>query len=132
MRDLIGEAWEDIKPHLEDEIRSNEMNKAQQREMAIRAARSQARKQGIEPLELGAEDALAIIDDIARSEPDLVASHWYSEATDNQINLFKIEWRKWVASQTEMMLPHMVPPTPLNLGGWGTASERARCSEIVE
>ncbi|SRR6266566_7015320 len=26
MRDLIGEAWEDIKPHVEDELRSNAMN----------------------------------------------------------------------------------------------------------
>ncbi len=128
MRDLIGWELEDWLPHVEDEYRAKrgifEMNKAQQREMAIRATRSQARKQGIEPVDMTSEDALAILDDIARSEPSLVVSHWYSEATDNQIALFKREWKAWVGSQTEMRLPHMAPPTPLNPGGWGTASER--------
>ncbi len=95
------------------------------RGVALGAARAQARKQGIEPVDMTSEDALAILDDIARSEPSLVASQWYrDEASANQIKLFHQDWRKWVASQTELRLPHMVPPTPLNPGGWGTASER--------
>jgi hypothetical protein len=100
------------------------MNKTGQREMAIRATRSQARKQGIEPLEMTADQALAVLDDIARSEPDLVASHWYHSASDAQITLFKSDWKRWVASQTEVRLPHLLPGSPLNPGGWGTDSER--------
>ncbi len=28
MRDLIGEAWDDLLPHIEDELRSNEMRQS--------------------------------------------------------------------------------------------------------
>lgn len=68
--------------------------KQQQRQTAIRAARSQARRLGIDPTAVGSPQALQILDDMARVEPGAVASIWYANATDNQICLFCREWDK--------------------------------------
>jgi len=62
--------------------------------MAIGAARSEIRKHGDNPKDYGAGHALAVLDDIARAEPDLCASLWYLEASDNQIALFRREWKR--------------------------------------
>ena len=74
------------------------MNKAQQRRIAIGAIRSELRRQNQDPKSVNANDALLMLDDLLRSEPNLVASQWYDDASANQIVLFKREWRKWQIS----------------------------------
>ena len=71
------------------------MNQTEKRQVAIGAARSEARAKGFDPKTLSANSALDMLDDIARVEPKLIASIWYINATDNQFNLFSREWKKW-------------------------------------
>jgi len=71
------------------------MRKDTQREIAMSAARSHLREQGIDPLTCDSEDALIALDDLSRLDSGLVGSQWYLEATDNQVKLFRREWRKW-------------------------------------
>lgn len=65
------------------------MNAQEKREIAIRAARSQLRKLGSEFTLANAE---LVLDEMARSEPDLIASQWWLNASDAQHRLFKKEW----------------------------------------
>jgi hypothetical protein len=69
------------------------MTQAEMRSIAIRAIRSQARRQGIEPETIDADAALRILDDIYRVDPEIIASVWYGQASDNQIREFKREWK---------------------------------------
>ena len=69
------------------------MKKAEMRQVAIRAIRSEARRTGREPETFDAETALTILDDMYRIDPEVIASLWYGQASDNQIKLFKKEWR---------------------------------------
>lgn len=71
------------------------MNKKEMRETAIGAARSQARRNGCRPENLSAKEALGVLDDIYRVDPQVVASIWYGNASDNQIKLFCREWNAW-------------------------------------
>ncbi len=71
------------------------MRKETQRKIAISAARSYLREQGIDPLACDSEDALIALDDLSRLDSDLTGSQWYLAATDNQVKLFRREWRKW-------------------------------------
>jgi hypothetical protein len=75
----------------------SQMTKAAQRSIAMSAARSKLREQGIDPLAVDVEDALEVLDDLSRLDAELVASIWYMGASDNQVVLFKREWRKWRA-----------------------------------
>jgi hypothetical protein len=68
------------------------MTKQEQRRIAQGAVRSTARRQGIDPATLTAAQALAMLDDLYRVIPALVASMWYSTASDTQIKLFAKEW----------------------------------------
>jgi hypothetical protein len=68
------------------------MNQQQKRQIAIRATRSQARRIGVDPAAIDGRGALVVLDDLARVEPDLVASEWYAAASDNQVKLFVREW----------------------------------------
>lgn len=68
------------------------MNQTEMRQVAIRAIRSEARQTGREPETFDAETALTILDDIFRIDPEVIASLWYGDASDNQIKLFKREW----------------------------------------
>ena len=70
------------------------MTKAQLRETALRAARSYLREQGIDPAQVDAEAALAALDDLYRIDQATLASLWYGQTSDNQIRLFRREWRK--------------------------------------
>jgi hypothetical protein len=70
------------------------MNQQEQRQTAIRAARSQARRAGIDPAKLDGRGALAVLDDLARVDPALIAASWYGAASDNQVKLFVREWSK--------------------------------------
>jgi hypothetical protein len=72
------------------------MNQAEMRQIAVRAIRSQARRQGIEPETLDADAALRVLDDIYRVDPEVIASAWYGNASDSQIKQFKREWRRWI------------------------------------
>ena len=71
------------------------MLKSTQREIAISTARSYLREQGIDPLTCESEDALIALDDLSRIESDKVGCQWYLSASDNQIKLFRREWRAW-------------------------------------
>jgi hypothetical protein len=70
------------------------MNLAEMRRVATGAVRSQLRRQGINPKTVDADSALRMLDDIYRVDPELIASLWYGEASNNQIKLFKKEWRQ--------------------------------------
>lgn len=69
------------------------MKQSEMRKVAAQAARSELRKRELEPTLGSAEH---ILDDLARSEPDLIASMWWKGASDNQIKLFRREWRGWL------------------------------------
>ena len=72
------------------------MTLREKRATALGAVRSQMRRMGIDFKSETANDALTVLDDIARTEPNLIASEWYLNASDNQIALFKREWRKHI------------------------------------
>ena len=69
------------------------MNQAEMRQIALRAARSRMRMMGIEPESSDSDDALAVLDDSYRVAPDTIAAIWYGNASDNQIKMFKREWK---------------------------------------
>ena len=69
------------------------------RATARAAVRSQLRKSGIDPKMVDANTALKLLDDLERINPELIASLWYSMASDNQIKLFRSEWNKWQKRQ---------------------------------
>lgn len=66
-----------------------------QRRLAIGAVRSEIRARDEKPYLYSSLDALAVLDDLLRKEPDLVASQWYAKASDTQIRLFREEWERW-------------------------------------
>lgn len=68
-------------------------------DIALCAVRSQARRRGVEPRTLSASEAHAVLDDLARSEPGLVACQWYKAAPDRQVSHFYREWQRWLAQQ---------------------------------
>ncbi len=72
------------------------MNQTEKRQTAIGATRSQMRSMGIDPKTETAADALTVLDDIARTEPNLVASEWYINASENQFKLFTKEWNQYL------------------------------------
>jgi hypothetical protein len=72
------------------------MNAQKRRETAIRAARAQLRSNG-QPITL--DNAERTLDDMARTRPQLVAAQWWQTASDNQVKLFRREWRQWTLSQ---------------------------------
>ena len=71
------------------------MVKQTQRHIAIQAARSQLRSMGFTTDEMTSQSAQEALDDLSRSEPELVASEWYAEASNNQVKLFNREWKAW-------------------------------------
>lgn len=71
------------------------MIKAEMRRVAIGAARSEMRRMGVDPSTQSQQDALLVLDDLARLHPELIASYWYQNASDAQRRLFDREWRRW-------------------------------------
>jgi hypothetical protein len=74
--------------------RNGQMNMREKRSLALGAVRSQLRRMGLS-LEDGTvpfEQVLAVLDDLSRAEPDLVASQWYRQASDHQISTLRREW----------------------------------------
>jgi len=67
--------------------------------VAVAAVRSQLRSMGVDPENVSPSDAHAVLDDLARSEPDLVACQWYQAADDRQLSRFYEEWQEWLDEQ---------------------------------
>lgn len=69
---------------------------AKMRDVALGAARSYLRAQGIDPVDASADAALAALDDVSRIDGALVAARWHFECdSENQTLLFRREWRRW-------------------------------------
>jgi hypothetical protein len=71
------------------------MKQVEKRRIALGAVRSEFRRRGQQPQFQLATSALAALDDLLRSEPDLIASQWYDKASERQIKLFNKEWNTW-------------------------------------
>jgi len=67
------------------------MNAQEKRQIAAGAARSEMRRKNIA---LTLDNAKAVLDDLARTEPELIASQWWLDASDNQYRLFCQEWQR--------------------------------------
>lgn len=67
----------------------------EKRSIALGAAKSQLRRVGVAINQsVPFEDVLRVLDDMHHAEPDLIASQWYTTASDNQIKLLRREWRR--------------------------------------
>jgi len=71
------------------------VNQGQKRQVAIRAARAQLRQIGCRLDEMTVQAAEQVLDELARTKPDLVAAQWFIAATANQWRLFCREWKAW-------------------------------------
>lgn len=71
---------------------NNKLNLARQRRVAIGAVSSELIRTARWPWELDGASARVVLDDLARTEPDLIASQWYSTASEHQLTLFEREW----------------------------------------
>jgi len=86
------------------------VTKAEQRRIALGAARVQLRRMGVSiDLFVPFQDVLAVLDDLNRAEPDLIASQWYAQATDHQIQLLRREWKQAVQPRYEWTLWESFP-----------------------
>lgn len=111
------------------------------RELAIRAVRSKMRASGIAPERQPAKNALATLDDIARSNPDLAVSKWYLIVPDRQIVLFVNEWNAWrtsvlkddrIASQVQL-LPGVTDTSPaVSNAAQSTENDLSNCGRQID
>jgi hypothetical protein len=83
------------------------MKKSEQRQIALGAARSYLRRQGIDPVTVSASAAFAALDDLERIAGDTMSSRWYASMNRNQERLFKSEWRKWKRSRLRFLIIHL-------------------------
>ncbi len=83
--------------------------KAEQRSMALGAAKAQLRKMGVELAFVPFKDVLAVLDDLNRAEPELVASQWYAHASHHQLRLLRREWKQAVQPFYERTLWERFP-----------------------
>ena len=67
--------------------------------LAVGAVRSQLRSMGVDPETVSPADAHAVLDDLSRSEPDLLVCQWYQAANDRQLSRFYEEWQGWLDEQ---------------------------------
>jgi hypothetical protein len=72
----------------------------ERRGIAVGAARAQYRQWGIDPNTRTADNALDLLDDLARRSPDLIAAQWYVYAAEKQrqLKLFVRDWearKRW-------------------------------------
>lgn len=74
------------------------MNAQEKREIAAGAARSQLRKMN-SPLLL--DSAKCVLDEMAKSNPDLIAAQWWLNASENQYKIFCREWKTANPTQWE-------------------------------
>lgn len=71
------------------------MQQSEKRSIAVGAAKAQLRRMGFNPACCTPDDAFRVLEDMALSEPDLIASAWWRDAPEAQVNLFVKEWRRW-------------------------------------
>ena len=64
-------------------------------ELVVRAVRGQMRALGDDPTKMSAEQAHAVMDEMFRTEPTLIVSRWYDQATQEDLNKLYRAWRKW-------------------------------------
>lgn len=79
------------------------MTQAQQRAIALQAARYQLRRMHRDVLQATAQEAHQALDDYARQYRNMVASQWYHAATDAQLSLFYCDWFAWQRQQRAML-----------------------------
>lgn len=68
------------------------MKRTELRQIALGAVRSELRRQGRNPQTVSAESAYAVLDNLFRSEPRLLAAQWYDTASDKERSKFFKEW----------------------------------------
>lgn len=68
-------------------------------ELAVGAVRSQLRSMGVDPETVSPSDAHAVLDDLSRSEPELVVCQWYQAVDDRQLTRFYTMWQEWLDEQ---------------------------------
>ena len=68
-------------------------------EIAVGAVRAQLRSMRIDPETVSASEAHAVLDELARSEPEFVACQWYQAADDRQLSWFYRDWEEWLDEQ---------------------------------
>ena len=76
------------------------MTRAQQRAVALSAARYYLRRMQINPLEVSAQEAHAALDDYARLYPVMVGSQWYGSASEQELSQFYRDWESWQRRQS--------------------------------
>ncbi len=71
------------------------MTMQEKRSIALGAVGSQLRHLGTIPdRSVPFDDVLKVLDDLHRSEPDLIASEWYAHASEYQITLLRRDWKR--------------------------------------
>ena len=71
------------------------MRIAQQRVIALEAARALLPLMGLQPEFVKASDVLCVFDELFYTQPQSVAYQWYASASDRQLDLFVDEWEAW-------------------------------------
>jgi hypothetical protein len=79
------------------------MTRAQQRALALSAARYQLRQLKVNLLEASAADAHAALDDYARRYPEMGGAQWYVTATQDELAGFYRAWAKWQQEHRRML-----------------------------
>jgi hypothetical protein len=75
------------------------MKMQEQRSIALGAARSQLRRIGTNPARsVPFDEVLKVLDDLCREAPELIASQWYANASENQITLLRRDWKRQCAT----------------------------------
>ncbi len=79
------------------------MSAIEMRHIALSAVRGFMRSHMLDPLKFPAHEAHEVLDDMARLQPDLIASRWYRSASSAQLSRFYQEWEAW-RQETQRML----------------------------
>lgn len=74
---------------------------AERRDIAIGATRAQMRNNGLTTKDMTLDRAERTLDELTRANPNLVASHFWLEASDNQYKLFCREWKRWQKEEVQ-------------------------------
>lgn len=74
------------------------MSQAEQRRIALGAARSYLRTVGTPPSSATFAQAWEALDAVYRSDPALIAARWYIASSDAQVAAFKRDWASYVRS----------------------------------
>ncbi len=96
-RGSVGIGWPTLKG-------GKQMTQAQGRAWALGAARYYLRQLQINPVEATAEQAHKALDDYARCYRNAYPSQWYHAATDEQLDLFYADWRRWQHKQRQLLM----------------------------